>query len=60
MSTKSSSGDTHPYLKGYRFWSANRFWLAPMYSPEAKAYYEEWLSDLRKNENQLTRLTAGK
>ena len=57
---KSSSGSGHPYLKGYRFWKENRFWDTPMYSQRAKEYYEVWLNDLRKNENQLTRLTAGK
>lgn len=57
---KSSTGDTHPYLKGYRFWSVNQFWRDPsrIFSDKAIAYYDKWLSDMFERERTSYALNA--
>lgn len=58
------SDNTHPYLKGPNEWSKLRFWhnWEPgkiKYSQKAKDYYDQWLSDMYKNERVNTNLQTG-
>jgi hypothetical protein len=56
---KTSSGEGHPYLKGYRFWKDNRFWLNGSVTNKGVEYFEQSLEEMR-NDKVLTRLTGGK
>ena len=55
---KTSSGDTHPYLKGYVFWKDAQFWNDPKsnVTQKGKKYFNASLEEMRANERQLTRL----
>jgi hypothetical protein len=59
---KTSANNGHNYMKGYRWWSENRFWHEPgrMFSQSIKDYYDNWVESLRSNERSMTRLTGGK
>ncbi len=42
------------YLRGWAFWSQNRFWESmPTLSESGKRYYEQWLTDLKQNDKLL-------
>lgn len=58
MSTvrKSSSGDGHPYLKGFRFWSQNQFWNNDYHSSKAKEYFQNSLAVMQSKDRVLSRL----
>lgn len=50
---------THPYTRGYSFWSTTgAFWRDPKrkFSKRTVEYYEKWLADMRSSETQLKRL----
>ena len=54
---KSSSNDnTHPYLRGYVFWSKNRFWKNGYYSQKTQDKYDKWVNDMQKNDKSLTKV----
>lgn len=57
MAQRSSTGDTHPYLQGYRFWSKNMFWETEMHSEKAKEYHRKWLNNLQKREPKFSTLS---
>jgi hypothetical protein len=57
---KSSSGHTHPYMRGYRFWKDNQFWNDGSVTKKGVEYFNQSLEEMRMGERQLTRLTAGK
>ncbi len=49
-----SSEKRHPYMRGYVFWSNIRFWNnMPALSESGKAYYEEWLAELKRNDKYI-------
>jgi hypothetical protein len=55
----------HPYQRGPIYWQNNlQFWhgneVGKMkYSDKAKAYYDNWLQDMFKNEKVTTMLQSG-
>jgi hypothetical protein len=57
---QSSSGDGHPYMKGWRFWKDNQFWLNGSVTNKGVEYFNQSLEDMRMKERQLTKLSAGK
>lgn len=43
-----SSEKRHPYMRGYAFWSQNRFWDSmKTLSPSGRLYYDVWLNNMR-------------
>jgi hypothetical protein len=55
-SRKSSSGDGHHYLKGYRFWSQNQFWNTDYHTDKAREYFHKSLEVMQAKDRVLARL----
>ncbi len=53
---KSSSGDGHPYLKGWRFWNNNQFWHTSAFTHKARLYFNESLNNMQNNSRALSRI----
>lgn len=54
----STNDEKHPYMRGYVFWSKNRFWKSGLYSAKTQKEYDEWVENMRKTERSLTLVDA--
>jgi hypothetical protein len=51
----SSNQGMHPYLKGFAFWNANRFWNDGRVTKSGVKYFDASIEQMRINEMQRRR-----